>query len=147
MELPESNQPLTLQQQHFQTEETGEIITYSPRIQGSQPMGMRPLLDQACSYSQSIQGAQMASYNYSQQPESQLYGYNASDSYSNTNELCDGLYGLSMQDRYMNAGLSYQMPSSSSSYLQQPVKQFKAEDNLFGDLVSMAKAKTNKPAN
>ncbi|KAI0522947.1 hypothetical protein KFK09_005336 [Dendrobium nobile] len=135
IELAESSQPLTIQQQHFQNEQTQEIITYSTGIQRNQPMGMFPPHDQAYhllnAYSQSMQG-----YNYGQQSESH--------SYSNTRELSHKLNGLGLQDSYMNAGHYYQMPStSSSSYLQQ---RFMADDNLFGDLVSIAKSKTNRPA-
>ncbi|PKU61249.1 hypothetical protein MA16_Dca025492 [Dendrobium catenatum] len=133
--LAESSQPLTIQQQHFQNEQTQEIITYSTGIQRNQPMGMFPPHDQAYhlsnAYSQSMQD-----YNYGQQSESH--------SYSNTRELSHKLKGLGLQDSYMNAGHYYQMPStSSSSYLQQ---RFKEDDNLFGDLVSIAKSKTNRPA-
>lgn len=66
----------------------------------------------------------------------------------NPNLLSQRMYGLSMQDNtYMNTGSSYQRPSSSSSYLptMSTNKPQKPEDKLFGDLVNMAKSKTNKP--
>ncbi|KAL0924340.1 hypothetical protein M5K25_005156 [Dendrobium thyrsiflorum] len=149
IELAESSQPLTIQQQHFQNDQTQENITYSTGIQRNQHMGMFPPHDQAYhlsnAYSQSMQGGQVASYNYGQQSESQLYCYNTSHSYSNASEISHKLNGLCLEDSYMNAGQYYQMPStSSSSYLQQ---RFNADDNLFGDLVSIAKSKTNRPAN
>ncbi|KAK8948341.1 hypothetical protein KSP39_PZI005643 [Platanthera zijinensis] len=93
-------------------------------------------------YSHSAHSSQVASYNYGQRSDSQFYGHNTAYSYSNTTEISHRMYGLSMQDNaYKNAP---QIPTSSS-YLQPPIKHSKQEDNLFGDLVSMAKS--NKPAN
>ncbi|XP_020574480.1 uncharacterized protein LOC110020648 [Phalaenopsis equestris] len=144
IELSEINQTLTLQQQPQQNEQTREIITYSPIIQGNQPMGIHPPNDQASylsnSYPQPMHGAQMEIYDYGQQSESQLYGYNASYSYSNNNELSHVWNGVSLQDRY-------QMASTATPYLQQPMKPLRADDDLFADLVSMAKSKTNKSSN
>lgn len=64
----------------------------------------------------------------------QLSGYNQM---RNLKDLSQRMYGLSMQDDgYSNA--------SSLSCSLQLKGAHKPEDKLFGDLVSMAKSKTNK---
>jgi len=64
--------------------------------------------------------------------------------YPGTNDLSQKMYGLSMQgSSYMGKNSSYQnqaagTPSPSPS-IGQPIKPAKAEDKLFGDLLSVAK--------
>ncbi|THU53494.1 hypothetical protein C4D60_Mb10t15010 [Musa balbisiana] len=93
-------------------------------------------------------GVQLTAYRYGQQPGAQFYDpARPAYPYSTPNELAHRMYGLSMQDNsaYASKSSSYQMPTSSSSYLQQPNKVPKPEDKLFGDLVNIAKTKQNKP--
>lgn len=97
---------------------------------------------------QAMQGVQLTAYGYGQQPGAQFYDpARPAYPYSTPNELAQRMYGLSMQDNstYASQSSSYQMPTSSSSYLQQPNKVPKPEDKLFGDLVNIAKTKQNKP--
>ncbi|KAG0489338.1 hypothetical protein HPP92_008149 [Vanilla planifolia] len=141
------------QSQHLQNGQSWGNPPYSSRMQGGQSMGMYPPESHQGShlmglYSQAMQGGQVVSDIHCLQPESQFPGHNTSCYYLNPNELTQRMYGLSMQDRAcMNAGTSYTQTHSASSisYLHQPMRPSKPEDNLFGDLVSMAKSKTNKP--
>ncbi|KAL0904063.1 hypothetical protein M5K25_026134 [Dendrobium thyrsiflorum] len=96
---------------------------------------------------QPMYGIQMTGYLQGlQQP--QLYGQMGQVyPYPNPNDISQRIYGLSMQDnRYMNTtSSSYQRPSSSSFLPMSNNKPQKPEDKLFGDLVNIAKSKTNKP--
>ncbi|CAA7402747.1 unnamed protein product [Spirodela intermedia] len=87
-------------------------------------------------------------YGYAPPPEMQYYDPRmAYAAYGNPSEMAGRMYGLSMHDPggQMNPGAAYQTPSPSLS-LQQPSRPARPEDKLFGDLVSMAKSKQNKPA-
>ncbi|CAD5167791.1 unnamed protein product [Musa acuminata subsp. malaccensis] len=97
---------------------------------------------------QSMQGVRLTGYGFGQQPDAQYYDpMSSTHPYSNPTELSHGMYGLSVQDNstYEGNNSSYQMPTMSSSNLQQPNKPMKPEDKLFGDLVSMAKTRQTKP--
>ncbi|KAL5212627.1 hypothetical protein ABZP36_023474 [Zizania latifolia] len=64
---------------------------------------------------------------------------NAAYAYASANELSQRMNGLSVQ----NGGSNGTVASFS---LQQPNKSTRPEDSMFGDLVSIAKMKQNKPA-
>ncbi|XP_042456269.1 TOM1-like protein 9 isoform X1 [Zingiber officinale] len=91
------------------------------------------------------QGFHPTGYGLGQQFDSQYY--NPSRSYSGANELSQRMYGLSVQDNnsFSSMTSSYQMPTSSPSYVHQSNKPSKLDNNLFSDLVSMAKTKPTKP--
>lgn len=92
-----------------------------------QPMQAGPMSPM---YPQQMYANQMAGYGYGygQQP--------------NTQFLEQRMYGLSVRDDIGLRNSSYQ--GSTSSYVP-PMKPKRQEDNLFGDLVSMAKVKQSKP--
>ncbi|XP_042461514.1 TOM1-like protein 9 isoform X2 [Zingiber officinale] len=94
---------------------------------------------------QTTQGFHPTGYGLGQQFDSQYY--NPSRSYSGANELSQRMYGLSVQDNnsFSSMTSSYQMPTSSPSYVHQSNKPSKLDNNLFSDLVSMAKTKPTKP--
>ncbi|KAG0500417.1 hypothetical protein HPP92_000489 [Vanilla planifolia] len=120
---------------------------YLPLMQSNQVGGLSPLPMHGGTFvplsPQPIYGMQMTTLMPGQQP--QLYDpMRQAYAYPNSSDLSQRMYGLSMQDGgYMNASSAYQMPSSSS-YSTLANKPQKPEDKLFGDLVSMAKSKTNK---
>ncbi|XP_074572858.1 TOM1-like protein 9 [Curcuma longa] len=122
-----------------------------PPMQNSQVMPMYPqqmLGGYVGTSQQTMQGFQPTGYGYGQQPEAQYYDPSRSAyAYSSSNELPQRMYGLSMQDSnsYSSMTSSYQMPLSSPSYVHKSNKPSKSQDNLFSDLVSMAKTKQNKP--
>lgn len=100
-------------------------------IQGGPYMGMLPQPMQAghmgTMYSQPMYGNQMAGYGYGQQ--------------QGNHYLDPRMYGLSIRDD-SSLGNNYQV--STSSYVPPSGKPSKPEDKLFGDLVNMAKFKSNK---
>jgi len=124
--------------------------TFSQPMQNGLQPGMHPSWMQNNQvpgpFSQQVQGGRPTGYTgYMQQQPRALYDQRQSyPSYSSPNEISQGMYGLSVQNNgtYANAGPSYQTPTSP--YMQQFKKPSRPEDNLFGDLVSMAKTKQNK---
>lgn len=115
--------------------------------QGSHYAGMYLPLQNSQMYPQQMlggQGAQaMSGYAYGQQPDAQFYDPTRSPyPYSTPNELSYRMHGLSVQDHNAYASNA---SASSSSYLQHSSKPSRPEDKLFGDLVTMAKTKQNKP--
>lgn len=112
-----------------------QFMGYSPQpIQGGQMVGMLPQPMQAGimspMYAQQMYSNQMAGYGYG-------YGQQQNPQY-----LDQRMYGLTVRDDIGLRNSSSQV--SSSSYLP-PMKPKKPEDNLFGDLVNMAKVKQTKP--
>ena len=101
-------------------------------FQGGQ-MGMLPQTMQAGPmYPQQMYSNQMAGYGYG-------YGYGQPQ---NTQFLEQRMYGLSVRD---DIGLRNSSNQASPSSYFPPMKPKRPEDNLFGDLVNMAKVKQAKP--
>ncbi|RWW48868.1 hypothetical protein BHE74_00045027 [Ensete ventricosum] len=125
---------------------------HSQHMLGSQPTGLQPQLMQSNQFV-GMHPQTQNSHMPSTFPQHMLGGHvvgvgqQAMQPYSTPNELAQRMYGFSMQDNstYASTSSSYQMPTSSSSYLHQPNKVPKPEDKLFGDLVNIAKTKQNKP--
>ncbi|XP_072978731.1 TOM1-like protein 9 isoform X2 [Typha angustifolia] len=123
---------------------------YSSEMQAGQPVGFYPQQMLGGQYGgmhqQAMYGNQQMAYGYMQQQEAQFYNQRRPmHPYASPNDLSNRMYGLSMQgnNSYTGMNSSYQTPMSSS--LQQANKPSKPEDKLFGDLVSIAKTKQNKP--
>ncbi|RWW00090.1 hypothetical protein GW17_00036965 [Ensete ventricosum] len=138
----------------LQLAQSSQVVGVYPPTQNSQMNAMHPqqmfggcVADMG---QQSMQGVRLTGYGFGQQPDAQYYDpMRSTYPYSNPTELSHGMYGLSMQannSTYEGNNSSYQMMPISSSSLQQPNKPMKPEDKLFGDLVSMAKTRQNKPA-
>lgn len=134
---PWESQPVQAEQQHpapppMQPNPIGGMYAYPQYAHGG-PFVAMPMY-----------GNQMPGYVHGQH---QMFYDQMRNPNPNPNEISQRMYGLSMHgNNYMNAAASYQMPSSSSSYLPQANRPQKQEDKLFGDLVSMAKSKTDKPS-
>ena len=79
-----------------------------------------------------LYGVQMSGYGYAGQQPGGYYIPNAAYAYVSANELAQRMNGLSVQ----NGGAHGTTAN----------KQSRPEDSLFGDLLSMAKMKQNKPA-
>ncbi|KAJ8471920.1 hypothetical protein OPV22_026263 [Ensete ventricosum] len=137
----------------LQLAQSSQVVGVYPPTQNSQMNAMHPqqmfggcVADMG---QQSMQGVRLTGYGFGQQPDAQYYDpMRSTYPYYNPTELSHGMYGLSMQDNnstYEGNNSSYQMMPISSSSLQQPNKPMKPEDKLFGDLVSMAKTRQNKP--
>ncbi|KAG1346714.1 TOM1-like protein 9 [Cocos nucifera] len=111
---------------------------YSQPIQGGQFAGMQQQL---------MQGVQWIGYGYGQQPVAQYYHQRPLYPYAGPNEISQRMYGLSLQDNnsYMNTNSMHPISTSSTFNSQQSNRPSKPEDKLFGDLVSLAKSKQNKP--
>ncbi|URE29615.1 VHS and GAT domain containing protein [Musa troglodytarum] len=136
-------------QPHPQLAQSSQVVGMNPPMQNSRMMAMHPqqMFGGHVADQQSMQGVRPTGYGFGQQPDAQFYDpMRSAYPYSNPTELSHGMYGLSVQDNgtYEGNNSSYQMPISSS-HLQQPNKPVKPEDKLFGDLVSMAKTRQNKP--
>ncbi|PKA63468.1 hypothetical protein AXF42_Ash005363 [Apostasia shenzhenica] len=124
-----------------------------PPIQSSQVAGVYPQPTPGRPFAampqQPMYGIHMTGYTYGMQPP--LYDpMGNSYPYVNSSNLSRQMYGLSVQDSYMNSTSSYHIPSSSSSsssYSTMSNKPQKPEDKLFGDLVNLAKSKTHNPPN
>lgn len=126
-------QPITsghLSAINSQVRPTNQLGLHPHAMQGGPYMGMLPQPMQAghmgTMYSQPMYGNHMAGYGYGQQQGHQY--------------LDQRMYGLSVRDD-SSVGNNYQV--STSSYVP-PSKPSKPEDKLFGDLVNMAKFKSNK---
>ncbi|XP_020089605.1 TOM1-like protein 1 isoform X2 [Ananas comosus] len=121
---------------------------YSPPIQTNQPVGIyyqQMLGGQLMGFNQQ---AMYGAYGFGQQPEAAFYNQRRpAFPYASPNELYQRMYGLSMQDNNsLYTGISpSHIASTSSSSLLQSKKPARPEDKLFGDLVDIAKMKTNKP--
>ena len=102
---------------------------YSQPMVGGQFYGMNH---------QQLYAVQMASYGYGQQSGG-YYIPNAAYAYTSANELSQRMNGLSVQDGTSNG-------AATSFSLKQQNKSGRPEDALFGDLLSIAKMKQNKPA-
>ncbi|KAJ1278945.1 hypothetical protein BS78_04G117500 [Paspalum vaginatum] len=113
-----------------------QYVAVHPSMQTNQGMGM---------YSQptfgggfygmnqpQLYGVQMSGYGYAGQQPGGYYIPNAAYAYASANELAQRMNGLSVQ----NGGAQGKTAN----------KQSKPEDSLFGDLLSIAKMKQNKPA-
>ncbi|XP_042423579.1 TOM1-like protein 9 [Zingiber officinale] len=147
---------------HHQSPQPGQPGGVLPQFTGMQPQieqgnhyaGMYPPLQNSqmtAMYPQQMLGGHgagaMSGYAYGQQQDTQFYDPTRSSyPYSTPNELSYRMHGLSVQDHsaYASNTSSYQVPASSS-YLQHSSKPSRPEDKLFGDLVTMAKTKQNKP--
>lgn len=134
--LIQSNQQIGMSAPPMQSNQLGGL--YSQPIQGGQFTGMQQQL---------VQGVQWINYGYGQQPEARYYNQRPLYPYVGPNDISQRMYGLSLQDNssYMNMNSSYPMSASSTFYSQQSNRPSKPEDKLFGDLVSLAKSKQNKP--
>uniref|UniRef100_A0ACD5ZJF6 Uncharacterized protein n=2 Tax=Avena sativa TaxID=4498 RepID=A0ACD5ZJF6_AVESA len=102
---------------------------YSQPVVGGQFYGMNH---------QQLYAVQMAGYGYGQQSGG-YYIPNAAYAYTSANELSQRMNGLSVQDGPSNG-------AAASYSLKQQNKSSRPEDSLFGDLLSIAKMKQNKPA-
>ena len=102
---------------------------YSQPMVGGQFYGMNH---------QQLYAVQMASYGYGQQSGG-YYIPNAAYAYTSANELSQRMSGLSVQGGTSNG-------AATSFSLKQQNKSGRPEDALFGDLLSIAKMKQNKPA-
>ncbi|XP_008789328.2 TOM1-like protein 9 [Phoenix dactylifera] len=134
--LIQSNQQIGMSAPPMQSNQLGGL--YSQPIQGGQFIGMQQQL---------MQGVQWINYGYGQQPEARYYNQRPLYPYVGPNDISQRMYGLSLQDNssYMNMNSSYPMSASSTFYSHQSNRPSKPEDKLFGDLVSLAKSKQNKP--
>ncbi|XP_042453808.1 TOM1-like protein 9 [Zingiber officinale] len=106
---------------------------YPQQVYGSH----MPTISQQALYSNQLTGYG----GYSKQPASQFSasGGAAYGGYSNPHELSQMMHELSVQDNHMLVNKTN--TNSVPSYLQPMNKMPKAEDKLFGDLLSMAKNK------
>ncbi|CAM0945886.1 unnamed protein product [Alopecurus aequalis] len=102
---------------------------YSQPMVGGQFYGMNH---------QQLYAVQTAGYGYGQQSGG-YYIPNAAYAYTSANELSQRMNGISVQDGTSNG-------AAASYSLKQQNKSGRPEDALFGDLLSIAKMKQNKPA-
>ncbi|KAJ6795625.1 TOM1-like protein 2 [Iris pallida] len=131
-----SNQYMGMNPSQMQNQVGGGM--YSQPMQGGQFAGVMP--------QQAMYAGQMMAYGYGQQPEAQFYDQRRNSyPYGSPNDLSQRMHGLSLQGNSGYTNPSYIHVPSSSLYPQQSNKPPKAEDKLFGDLVSMAKSKPSKP--
>lgn len=134
---PWESQPVQAEQQHpapppMQPNPIGGMYAYPQYAHGG-PFVAMPMY-----------GNQMPGYVHGQH---QMFYDQMRNPNPNPNEISQRMYGLSMHgNNYMNAAASYQMPSSSSYLPHAANRPQKQEDKLFGDLVNMAKSKTDKPS-
>ncbi|KQJ94374.1 TOM1-like protein 9 [Brachypodium distachyon] len=113
-----------------------------PSMQTNQGMGMNSQSMSGGEFygmnHQQLYALQMAGYGYGQQSGG-YYIPNAAYAYTSANELSERMNGISVQDGTSNG-------AAASFSLKHPNKTSQPEDSLFGDLVSIAKMKQNKPA-
>lgn len=105
-----------------------------PSMQMNQGMGMysQPTFGgyYGMNQPQQVYGVHMSGYGYG--PQSGYYIPNAAYAYASANELAQRMNGLSVQNGDPNGTTAN--------------KQSRPEDSLFGDLLTIAKMKQNKPA-
>ncbi|KAG8058693.1 hypothetical protein GUJ93_ZPchr0002g26179 [Zizania palustris] len=113
-----------------------QYVGMHPLVQVNQGVGMYPqpmLGGQFYGAShQQLYAVQTAGYGHGQQPAGAYYIPNAAYAYASANELNKRMNGLSVQSGSSNGTVTN--------------KSSRPEDSLFGDLVSIAKMKQNKPA-